>query len=111
MSLQPTSHTGDPRDCLAWWEWRPYYPYTPAVPYYPAIPYYPAPTYAPMGWQCPKCGMVNAPQITSCPCSIHKMNPMPELPTIWCSDTRSTTDVKIKATCHSHDSSSNPVSK
>ena len=32
------------------------------------LPYSPAP--AQMGWQCPRCGVVHAPHVASCQCSL-----------------------------------------
>lgn len=42
--------------------WNPYYPQ-------PIVPTWPWPNRGEFtGWTCPKCGRVNAPSVTTCPC-------------------------------------------
>ena len=50
-----------------------FYGWPPPGYYYPHPYYYPHQHYTPapqVGWKCPECGRINAPHVSTCPCSV-----------------------------------------
>jgi hypothetical protein len=60
------------------------------IPYFPPVSTVTYPGIGPKGWECPKCGKVHAPWVSSCSCHIPSQI---NVPTVWPMPVTTTTTV------------------